>query len=59
MNTTDQFEYAKRIATTAALLDSEKNDFPDEAKLVAKQCVDDLHSLAMKLAGNQVNKIYV
>lgn len=59
MNTTDQFEYAKRIATTATVLDSEKNDFPDEAREIAKDCVDDLHRLAKKLAGNHVHDIYI
>ena len=58
MNTIDQFEHAKLIATTASELDSEKNEFPDEAQAIAKVCVDKLHELAYKLAGNEVYKIY-
>lgn len=59
MNTTELFEQAKQIATTASLLDSNKNDFPDEARDIAKLCVDNLHVLAEKLAGNQVDRIYL
>jgi|WetSurMetagenome_2_1015567.scaffolds.fasta_scaffold54766_3 hypothetical protein len=58
MNTTELFEQAKQIAATASLLDSTKNEFPDETRDFAAQCVDNLHILAEKLAGNQVGKIY-
>lgn len=58
MNSIDQFEHARLIATTASTLDAEKNEFPDEAQVIAKVCVDKLHELAHKLAGNEVHKIY-
>ncbi len=57
MNTVDQFKLANQIAATAALLDSDKNEFPNEAREIAVICVNNLHSLAKKLAGNQVGKI--
>lgn len=59
MNNTELLEQAMRIATTATLLDSDKNEFPDEAQIIAAICVDELHKLAEKLAGNQANKIYL
>jgi len=59
MNAIEQFERAKQIATTAALLDWEKNAFPDEAREIAAVCVDNLHFLAEKLAGSQVGKLYI
>jgi hypothetical protein len=46
MNTTELFEQAKQIATTASLLDSDKNEFPDEARDIAAMCVNNLHKLA-------------
>lgn len=58
MNNIEQFILANQIAATAALLDSDKNEFPKEAKEIAVICVNNLHSLAKKLAGNQVGKIY-
>ena len=58
MNSVDQFEQANLIATIASTLDSEKNEFPDDAQVIAKICVDNLHELAHKLAGNEVYKIY-
>lgn len=59
METIDQFEQAKQIATIASTLDSDKNEFPDEARAIAAMCVDNLHSLAEKLAGSQAGKIYM
>ena len=53
------FEQAKQIAKTASKLDSDKNDFPEEARDIAAMCVDNLHALAEKLAGNQVSEIYM
>lgn len=58
MNSIDQLEQANLIATIASTLDSEKNEFPNEAQAIAKICVDNLHELAQKLAGNEVYKIY-
>lgn len=54
-----QFEQAKQIAFTAAALDADKNAFPDDAREIAAICVNDLHRLAEKLAGNQASKIYL
>lgn len=59
MNTTELFEQAKQIASAASLLDSEKNEFPEDARDIAALCVDHLHCLAEKLAGNQIDKIYM
>lgn len=58
MNSIEQFEQANLIATIASTLDSEKNEFPDDAQVIAKICVDKLHELAYKLAGDEVYKIY-
>jgi hypothetical protein len=58
METIDHFEQAKQIAGAAVILDSKKNEFPDEARAIAVMCVDNLHTLAEKLAGNQASKIY-
>ena len=58
MNSADQLEQANLIATIASTLDSEKNEFPDDAQVIAKTCVDNLHELASKLAGNDACKIY-
>jgi hypothetical protein len=58
MNTVEQFEQAKQIATTAILLDSDKNNFPEDARVLAAMCVENLHVLAEKLAGSQAGKIY-
>ncbi len=58
MNRIDQFKRANLIATIATTLDSEKNEFPDEAQIIAKICVDKLHELAHNLAGDEVHKIY-
>ncbi|MBU1426454.1 MAG: hypothetical protein KKH12_09605 [Gammaproteobacteria bacterium] len=59
MDNTELFEQAKQIATTASLLDSNKNQFPNDARKIAEMCVDNLHTLAEKLAGNKVDKIYM
>jgi hypothetical protein len=59
MDSADCLEQAKQIASTAATLDYEKNDFPDEARDIAAMCVDQLHILAEKLAGKQAGKIYL
>lgn len=58
METSQQFEEAKRIAFTAAALDWKKNSFPEEARFIASMCVNNLHDLAEKLAGDQVTKLY-
>jgi hypothetical protein len=58
MNSADQLEQANLIATIASTLDSEKNEFPDDAQVIARICVENLHELAYKLAGNGVYKIY-
>jgi hypothetical protein len=58
MNSVVQLEQANLIATIASTLDSEKNEFPDDAQVIAKACVDNLHELAYKLAGNDAYKIY-
>jgi hypothetical protein len=59
MDNAELFQQAKQIATTASLLDSDKNEFPDDARLIAAMCVNDLHKLAEILAGNQVGRIYL
>jgi hypothetical protein len=58
MKDTEQFEQARRIADTASELDSNKNYFPEEMRDIATICVENLHVLAEKLAGNQVDQIY-
>jgi hypothetical protein len=58
MKNAEQFELAVRIAETASELDCSKNDFPEEMRDIAKICVENLHVLAEKLAGNQVDQIY-
>lgn len=64
MNSIDQFEQANLfkqanlIATIASTLDAGKNEFPDDVQVIAKTCVDNLHELASKLAGNEAHKIY-
>lgn len=58
METGDDLERAKQIAMIAASLDSDKNDFPDELRDLAAACVNDLHVLAEKLAGEQAIRIY-
>jgi hypothetical protein len=54
----ERFEQARRIADTASELDSNKNDFPEEMRDIATICVENLHVLAEKLAGNRVDQIY-
>lgn len=58
MKNSDQFEQALRIAATASELDFSKNDFPEEMRDFAIVCVENLHVLAEKLAGNRVDQIY-
>jgi hypothetical protein len=58
MKNTERFEQALRIAETASELDSNKNDFPEEMRDIATTCVENLHVLAEKLAGNRVDQIY-
>jgi hypothetical protein len=58
MKSTEQFEQACRIADTASELDSNKNYFPEEMRDIATICVENLHILAEKLAGNRVDQIY-
>jgi hypothetical protein len=58
MKNAEQFEQARRIADTASELDSSKNDFPEEMRDIATICVENLHVLAEKLAGNRVDQIY-
>ena len=58
MKNSEQLEQARRIADTASELDSNKNDFPEEMRDIATICVENLHVLAEKLAGNRVDQIY-
>jgi hypothetical protein len=58
MKNTEHFEQARRIAETASELDSNKNDFPEEMRDIATICVENLHVLAEKLAGNRADQIY-
>jgi hypothetical protein len=58
MKDTEQFEQARRIADTASELDSNKNYFPEEMRDIATICVENLHVLAEKLAGNRADQIY-
>ena len=54
----DDFRYAQLLAITAMSLDYDKNTFPGEAKEIARECVEQLHLLAITLAGDQVDKLY-
>ena len=53
------FRQARKIASLAAALDYDKNTFPEETRILAANCVDELHNLAEKLAGDKVNDIYL
>lgn len=54
----NSFEYAQYISEVAVSLDNDKITFPDDAKRIAETCVEQLHLLAVTLAGEQAGDIY-